>query len=45
MNEIMSLRTTVAQQSCAVVQELPEHLGSSFDPFVEGLLPVLGKMA
>jgi len=41
----MSLRTTVAQQSCAAVQELAEYLGVSFDPFVENLLPVLGKMA
>ncbi len=43
--QILSLRTTVAQQACAVVQELAENLGSSFDPLVENLLPVLAKMA
>lgn len=43
--QILSLRTTVSQQCCALMQELPEHLGSSFDPFVETALPVLGKMA
>lgn len=42
---LMSLRTTLAQQSCALVQELAETLGPSFDPSVEALLPVLGKMA
>ncbi|ORX34125.1 clasp N terminal-domain-containing protein [Kockovaella imperatae] len=42
---LLSLRTTVAQQSCAVIQELAEYLGSAFDPFVESLLAVLGKMA
>ncbi|EIW72825.1 hypothetical protein TREMEDRAFT_42004 [Tremella mesenterica DSM 1558] len=39
------LRTTVAQQSCAVVTELAETLGPAFDHFVELILPVLGKMA
>jgi len=43
--EVMSLRTTVAQQCCAAIQELAEHLTTSFDPFVDNLLPVLGKMA
>lgn len=41
----MSLRTTVAQQSCALVQELAEALGPSLDPSLDLLLPVLGKMA
>lgn len=43
--EVLSLRTTVAQQSCAILQELAEHLGSSLDPFVDSILPVLGRMA
>ncbi|OCF43209.1 hypothetical protein I317_02916 [Kwoniella heveanensis CBS 569] len=42
---IVSLRTTVAQQSCFLLKELVEHLGSGFDQFVEHLLPILGKMA
>ncbi|WVO13086.1 hypothetical protein L204_100696 [Cryptococcus depauperatus] len=42
---VLSLRTTVAQQSCSLLKELPEYLGSRFDPFVEHLLPILGKMA
>ncbi|WVR05607.1 hypothetical protein IAU60_002628 [Kwoniella sp. DSM 27419] len=42
---IVSLRTTVAQQSCFLVKELAEHMGSGFDPFVEPLMPILGKMA
>ncbi|TXT04549.1 uncharacterized protein COLE_07368 [Cutaneotrichosporon oleaginosum] len=42
---LMSLRTTLAQQSCALVQELAETLGPSFDPSAEALLPTLGKMA
>ena len=43
--QLLSLRTTVAQQACALVQELAEHLGSAYDLFVENLLPVLAKMA
>lgn len=35
----------MAQHSCALVQELAETLGPSFDPFVDLLLPNLGKMA
>ncbi|WVW80419.1 hypothetical protein I302_102400 [Kwoniella bestiolae CBS 10118] len=42
---IVSLRTTVAQQSCYLMKELAETLGPSFDPFVEHLLPILAKMA
>ncbi|WOO85720.1 Protein STU1 [Vanrija pseudolonga] len=42
---LLSLRTTVAQQACALVQELAESLGTSFDACLEPLLPVLGKMA
>ncbi|KAL1405184.1 suppressor of tub2 mutation [Vanrija albida] len=42
---LLSLRTTVAQQACALVQELAEHLGTLFDSCLEPLLPVLGKMA
>jgi CLIP-associating protein 1/2 len=42
---VLSLRTTVAQQSCSLLQELAEHLGAALDPFVENLLPTLGKMA
>ncbi|WVQ97020.1 hypothetical protein IAU59_004130 [Kwoniella sp. CBS 9459] len=42
---ILSLRTTVAQQSCFLLKELVEHLGSSFDQFIEYWLPILGKMA
>ncbi|ORY28597.1 clasp N terminal-domain-containing protein [Naematelia encephala] len=42
---LLSLRTTLAQQSCAAVQELVEYLGPAFDPFVDHLLPILGKMA
>jgi hypothetical protein len=43
--QIVSLRTTVSQQSCALMQELAEALGPAFDPFVENVLPILGKMA
>jgi CLIP-associating protein 1/2 len=43
--QIVSLRTTVSQQSCALLQELAEALGSSFDPFVENILPILAKMS
>jgi CLIP-associating protein 1/2 len=43
--QIVSLRTTVSQQSCALMQELAEALGSSFDPFVENVLPILAKMS
>ena len=43
--QILSLRTTVAQQSCSAIHELVEKLGTAFDPFVENLMPVLGKMA
>ncbi|WVQ85520.1 hypothetical protein IAT38_007685 [Cryptococcus sp. DSM 104549] len=42
---VMSLRTTVATQSCLLLKELPECLGGAFDNFVEYLLPILGKMA
>ncbi|KAL7423564.1 suppressor of tub2 mutation [Cryptotrichosporon argae] len=42
---LLSLRTTVAQQACALTQELPEYTGSAFDPCVETLFAVLGKMA
>ncbi|OCF56681.1 hypothetical protein L486_05535 [Kwoniella mangroviensis CBS 10435] len=42
---IVSLRTTVAQQSCYLMKELAETLGPSFDQFVEHLLPILAKMA
>ncbi|KAK8865635.1 hypothetical protein IAR55_000780 [Kwoniella newhampshirensis] len=42
---IMSLRTTVAQQTCMLVRELAENLGASFDQFVEFFLPILGKMS
>ncbi|KAK4684711.1 hypothetical protein P7C73_g5453, partial [Tremellales sp. Uapishka_1] len=42
---LMSLRTTVSQQSCAVTFELAEYLRTAFDPCVEALLPILGKMA
>lgn len=42
---MLSLRTTVAQQSCALVQELAEYLGPAFDPSVDAVLPTLGKMA
>jgi CLIP-associating protein 1/2 len=43
--QIVSLRTTVSQQSCALMQELAEALGPAFDPFVENVLPILAKMA
>ena len=42
--QLLSLRTTLAQQSCAFVQEVTEALGSALDPFVENLLPILAKM-
>ncbi|WWD18182.1 hypothetical protein CI109_102631 [Kwoniella shandongensis] len=42
---IMSLRTTVAQQSCMLLRELAENLGSNFDQFVDFFLPILGKMS
>ncbi|OXG25622.1 protein STU1 [Cryptococcus neoformans] len=42
---VLSLRTTVAQQSCYLLKELPEGLGAAFDNFVEFLLPILGKMS
>ncbi|BEJ18190.1 hypothetical protein CspHIS471_0704670 [Cutaneotrichosporon sp. HIS471] len=42
---LTTLRTTLAQQSCALVQELAETLGPSFDPSAEVLLPTLWKMA
>nr|XP_018264986.1 uncharacterized protein I303_03168 [Kwoniella dejecticola CBS 10117]OBR87144.1 hypothetical protein I303_03168 [Kwoniella dejecticola CBS 10117] len=42
---IVSLRTTVAQQSCYLMKELAETLGPSFDQFVEHLLPILAKMS
>ncbi|KJE04556.1 protein STU1 [Cryptococcus gattii NT-10] len=42
---VLSLRTTVAQQSCYLLKELPEGLGATFDNFVEYLLPILGKMS
>ncbi|WRT65948.1 uncharacterized protein IL334_002899 [Kwoniella shivajii] len=42
---IISLRTTVAQQSCFLLKEMVEHLGNGFDPFVEHFLPILAKMA
>lgn len=45
MTQLMSLRTTVAQHACALVQELAEHMKNAFDPSVEHVLPVLGKMA
>lgn len=43
--QLTSLRTTVSQQSCSLVQELAEYLGPAFDPSAELLLPTLGKMA
>ncbi|WWC88149.1 uncharacterized protein L201_003054 [Kwoniella dendrophila CBS 6074] len=45
LKTIVSLRTTVAQQSCYLMKELAETLGPSFDQFVEHLLPILAKMA
>nr|XP_019007659.1 uncharacterized protein I206_07674 [Kwoniella pini CBS 10737]OCF46440.1 hypothetical protein I206_07674 [Kwoniella pini CBS 10737] len=42
---IVSLRTTVAQQSCYLMKELTETLGPSFDQFVDHLLPILAKMS